>query len=56
MPLGLIIGGPVADAFGILSLYFIASGAWLIVISLALFSKSLMNLKNQKAEDMPTAN
>jgi DHA3 family macrolide efflux protein-like MFS transporter len=55
-PLGLIIGGPVADAFGIRSLYFIASGAWLIILSLAMLSKSLMNLENQKAEDMPTAN
>lgn len=50
-PLGLIIGGPVADAFGIRSLYFIASGAWLIILSLALFSKSLMNLEYQKAEE-----
>jgi DHA3 family macrolide efflux protein-like MFS transporter len=50
-PLGLIIGGPVADAFGIRSLYFIASGAWLIILSLALLSKSLMNLEYQKAED-----
>lgn len=51
MPLGLIIGGPVADALGIRSLYFIASGAWLIILSLALLSKSLMNLEYQKAEE-----
>ena len=51
-PLGLIVGGPVADAFGIRSLYFIASGAWLVILSLALFNKSLMNLENHPAEDM----
>ena len=50
-PLGLIIGGPIADAFGIRSLYFIASGTWLIILSLALLSKSLMNLEYQKAEE-----
>jgi len=53
MPLGLIIGGPVADALGIRSLYFIASAAWLVILPLAMFSKSLMNLENQKAEDKP---
>jgi DHA3 family macrolide efflux protein-like MFS transporter len=53
MPLGLIIGGPVADALGIRSLYFIASGAWLIILSIAMFSKPLMDLENQKAEDAP---
>jgi DHA3 family macrolide efflux protein-like MFS transporter len=50
IPLGLVIAGPVADTFGIRSLYFIASAAWLIIIPLAMFSKSLMNLENQKAE------
>jgi DHA3 family macrolide efflux protein-like MFS transporter len=50
MPLGLLIGGPVADALGIRSLYFIASGAWLIILPLAMLSKPLMNLENQKAE------
>jgi len=51
MPLGLIIGGPVADALGIRSLYFIASGAWLVIVVLAMFSKSLIDLENQKPED-----
>src|SRR4030043_884915 len=55
MPLGLIIGGPVADALGIRSLYFIASAAWLVILPLAMLSKSLMNLENQKAEDKPAA-
>jgi hypothetical protein len=50
MPRGLVIGGPVADALGIRSLYFIASGAWLVILSLASLSKSLMDLENQKAE------
>ena len=53
IPLGLVIGGPVADALGIRSLYFIASGAWLIILPLAMFSKPLMDLENQKAEDKP---
>ena len=50
IPLGLVIAGPVADAFGIRSLYFIASAAWLIILPLAVLSKPLMNLENQKAE------
>ena len=53
MPLGLIIGGPVADALGIRSLYFIASGAWLVILCLFSLSKSLMDLENQKAEEQP---
>jgi DHA3 family macrolide efflux protein-like MFS transporter len=54
MPLGLVIAGPVADAFDIRSLYFIASAGWLIVLSLALLSKPLMNLENQKPENNVT--
>jgi DHA3 family macrolide efflux protein-like MFS transporter len=53
LPLGLLIGGPVADWLGIRSLYFIASGAWLIILSIAMFNKPLMDLENQKAEDTP---
>ncbi len=52
-PLGLIMGGPVADWLGIRSLYFIASGAWLVILPLAMFSKPLMDLEYQKAEEMP---
>jgi DHA3 family macrolide efflux protein-like MFS transporter len=55
MPLGLVIAGPVADAFDIRSLYFIASAGWLIILALALLSKPLMNLENQKVEDMTAA-
>jgi DHA3 family macrolide efflux protein-like MFS transporter len=50
IPLALVIAGPVADTLGIRSLYFIAAGAWLVIIPLASLSKSLMNLENQKAE------
>jgi DHA3 family macrolide efflux protein-like MFS transporter len=53
LPFGLLVGGPVADWLGIRSLYFIASGAWLIILSIAMFSKPLMDLENQKAEDTP---
>jgi DHA3 family macrolide efflux protein-like MFS transporter len=49
-PLGLVIGGPVADWLGIRSLYFIASGAWLVILCLFSLSKSLMDLENQRAE------
>jgi MFS transporter, DHA3 family, macrolide efflux protein len=55
MPIGLLIAGPVADTFGIRSLYFIASAGWLIILPLALLSKTLMNLENQKAEETPVA-
>ncbi len=50
MPLGLVIGGPVADALGIRSLYFIASGSWLVILPLAMLSKPLMDLENQPPE------
>lgn len=50
IPLGLILGGPVADWLGIRSLYFIASGAWLVILCLFSFSKSLMDLENHPAE------
>jgi DHA3 family macrolide efflux protein-like MFS transporter len=53
MPLGLIIGGPVADALGIRWLYWIASIAWAIILPLAALSKPLMNLENQQAEEAP---
>ncbi len=42
-----MIGGPVADTFGVRSLYFIASGAWLVIASLALFIKPLMELEER---------
>src|SRR4030043_1656277 len=38
MPLGLIIGGPVADALGIRALYFIASGAVVVFLPPAIVS------------------
>jgi DHA3 family macrolide efflux protein-like MFS transporter len=50
-PLGLIIGGPLADALGIRSLWWIAAGAWLIIIISAMFSKSLLNLEGNPAEE-----
>jgi MFS family permease len=50
MPLGLLVGAPVAETFGIRWLYFIASAAWLIILPVALCSKPLMNLENQPAE------
>ena len=56
MPLGLLLAGPVADAFDIRSVYFIASAGWLIILSLALLNKPLMNLENQKAEAVPVIN
>lgn len=53
MPLGLVVGGPVADAFGIRSLYFIASAAWLIILPIAALNKPLMTLENQKVAEQP---
>ena len=55
IPLALVIAGPVADTLGIRSLYWIAAGAWLVIVPLASLSKSLMNLENQKAEEKPKA-
>jgi DHA3 family macrolide efflux protein-like MFS transporter len=51
MPLGLVIGGLVADALDIRSLYWIAAAAWLVILPLATLSKSLMNLENEKTEE-----
>ncbi len=49
IPIGLVIGGPVADWLGIRSLYWIAAGAWLVILPLAMLSRSLMNLENTPA-------
>jgi MFS family permease len=51
MLLGLITAGPVADSLDIRSIYWIAAGAWLLIIPLAAFSKSLMDLENHPAEE-----
>jgi DHA3 family macrolide efflux protein-like MFS transporter len=56
MPLGLLLAGPVADAFDIRSLYFIASAAWFVILLLALLSKPLMNVENLKAEENTAEN
>jgi DHA3 family macrolide efflux protein-like MFS transporter len=47
--------GPVVDTFGIRSLYFIAAGAWLLIASGALLSKSLMELEDGPATETPAA-
>ncbi len=49
IPLGMLISGPVADWLDIRSLYWIAAGAWIIIIPLALTSRSLMDLENHPA-------
>jgi DHA3 family macrolide efflux protein-like MFS transporter len=53
IPLGLVIAGPVADTLGIRSLYWIAAGAWLVILPMAMLSKSLMNLESQPLEEKP---
>ena len=55
MPLGLVIGGLVADAFDIRLLYWIAAAAWLVILPLATLSKPLMNLENEKEEETTAA-
>ncbi len=54
MPLALVIAGPVADTLDIRSLYWIAAGAWLVILFLAMLSKPLMNLENEKAAEKPS--
>jgi DHA3 family macrolide efflux protein-like MFS transporter len=53
VPFGLAIAGPLADAIGIRWLYFISGVAFIVIILLSLFSKSLLNIENQKAEVKP---
>jgi MFS transporter, DHA3 family, macrolide efflux protein len=43
-PLGLAVAGPVADAFGIRSLFFITGAASFAAVLMSFFSRSLMNI------------
>ena len=53
IPLGLAVTGPVADAIGVRAIFFI-SGTTILVLTIAgFFSRSLMNIENQKAEEQP---
>lgn len=53
MPIGLLIAGPLVDAYDIRWLYFIASAAWFVILLLALVAKPLMNVEKLKTEQPP---
>jgi DHA3 family macrolide efflux protein-like MFS transporter len=46
-PLGLAVAGPVADAIGIRSLFFISGAASFVAVVVSFFSRSLMNIETQ---------
>jgi DHA3 family macrolide efflux protein-like MFS transporter len=52
-PLGLAIGGPLADAIGIRWLFIIAGIAETAVVPIVFFNKALMNLENEKPIEGP---
>jgi DHA3 family macrolide efflux protein-like MFS transporter len=51
VPLGLAIAGPLSDAIGLRVIWYISGGAIFCLFAVAFFSRDLMNLENQKAED-----
>jgi len=52
-PFGLAIAGPVADAVGIRTLYFISGGAIFTLSSVSFFIPSLVNLEKRPATAQP---
>lgn len=53
MPLGLVIAGPLADAIGVRTIWYI-SGISILALAIAgFFSRDLMNIENQKGEEKP---
>jgi MFS transporter, DHA3 family, macrolide efflux protein len=53
IPLGLAVTGPLADAIGVQTTFFISGAAIFTVTIAALFFRDLMNLENQTAEGEP---
>lgn len=50
-PLALAIAGPVADAIGLRTMWYVAGGVIFGLTAFAFFSRDLMNIENQKAEE-----
>lgn len=50
IPLGLAVTGPLADAVGVQTTFFISGAAIFVLTIAAFFSRDLMNLENQKVE------
>jgi DHA3 family macrolide efflux protein-like MFS transporter len=55
VPLGLVAAGPVAEAIGIRSIYYIAGAAILVLALSGFFSRDVMNIENQKTAEKPEA-
>ena len=54
MPLGLVIAGPLADAIGVRTIWYI-SGISILALAIAgFFSRDLMNIENQKPDEKLT--
>ncbi|OGO20711.1 MAG: hypothetical protein A2Z15_06325 [Chloroflexi bacterium RBG_16_50_11] len=50
IPLGLAITGPLADAIGLRTIWYVCGAVILLISGAAFFSRDLMNIENQKAE------
>jgi DHA3 family macrolide efflux protein-like MFS transporter len=55
VPIGLAIAGPLADAIGVRTMWYISGTAILILVTAGFFSRDLMNIENQKAAEMTLA-
>jgi DHA3 family macrolide efflux protein-like MFS transporter len=53
VPLGLVVAGPVAEAIGIRSIYYIAGAAILVLALSGFLSRDVMNIENQKTAEKP---
>jgi DHA3 family macrolide efflux protein-like MFS transporter len=53
VPLGLAIAGPVADAIGVRTMWYISGAAIFVLVIAGFFSRDLMNIENQKTVEKP---
>ena len=53
MPLGLAVGGPVADAIGVRAVFFITAAAIFTLTVAGFFSRDIMNIENKRVEEKP---
>jgi DHA3 family macrolide efflux protein-like MFS transporter len=55
IPLALVITGPVADAIGLRTMWYVAGSVIVGLTAFAFFFRDLMNIENQKAAEKPAA-
>jgi DHA3 family macrolide efflux protein-like MFS transporter len=52
-PLALVIAGPVADAIGLRTIWYVCGAVMFLLTGAAFFSRDIMNIENQKAVEKP---